>query len=160
MSLPSLRGSSADASDPIETASLDELRALQLARLKQALAHAATIPHYRKKFSAAGVAPGDLKNLDGLKSFPFTNKDDLRQNYPFGIYILEVTRPGQLYELEVIVETRAVVAPEAARGLADRAVHLIKTHVGLTASVRAVAPGSVERSQGKAKRVIDKRPRL
>src|SRR5262249_25381569 len=86
MSLPSLRGSSANASDPIETASLDELRALQLARLKLALAHAATIPHYRKKFSAAGVAPGDLKNLDGLKFFPFTNKDDLRQNYPFGMF--------------------------------------------------------------------------
>jgi phenylacetate-CoA ligase len=437
MSLPSLRGASADASDPIETASLDELRALQLARLKKALAHAATIPHYRKKFSAAGVAPGDLKNLDGLKSFPFTSKDDLRQNYPFGMfavplsdvvrvhassgttgkptvvgytrrdlelwsalmarsiragggrpgdkmhiaygyglftgglgfhygaeylgctvipvsggfterqvqlivdfkpdligvtpsyllaiadefdrqgldarqsslrvafcgaepwtegirheiearldlqalnvyglsevigpgvaqeyattkdgltiwedhfypeiidpetgevlpdgaegellitsltkeampviryrtrdltrllpgsgralrrierikgrsddmliirgvnvfpsqieavlaresglaphYVLEVTRPGRLDELEVIVETRAVLPPETTRGLADRAVHLIKTHIGVTATVRAVAPGSVERSQGKAKRVIDKRPRL
>src|SRR5262249_26733869 len=82
MSLPSLRGSSANASDPIETASLDELRALQLARLKLALAHAATIPHYRKKFSAAGVAPGDLKNLDGLKFFPFTKKDVLSKISP------------------------------------------------------------------------------
>src|SRR5262245_713854 len=91
MSLPSLRGSSANASDPIETASLDELRALQLARLKLALAHAATIPHYRKKFSAAGVAPGDLKNLDGLKFFPFTNKDDLRQNYPFGMFAVPLS---------------------------------------------------------------------
>src|SRR5262249_12882369 len=85
MSLPSLRGSSANASDPIETASLDELRALQLARLKLALAHAATIPHYRKKFSAAGVAPGDLKNLAVQNFFPFTNKDDLQKTSPFGL---------------------------------------------------------------------------
>ena len=435
MSVPDLRGSSAP--DPIETASLDELRALQLARLKQALALAAKIPYFAKKFSAAAIAPGDLKKLDDLQSFPFTTKEDLRQNYPFGMfavplsdvvrihassgttgkptvvgytrrdielwsalmarsirtgggkpgdkmhiaygyglftgglgfhygaeylgctvipvsggfterqvqlivdfkpdligvtpsyllaiadefdrqgidarqsslrvalcgaepwtegirdeieqrlnvqalniyglsevigpgvaqeyattkdgltiwedhfypeiidpetgevlpdgaegelvltslskeampviryrtrdltrllpgtgralrrmerikgrsddmliirgvnvfpsqieavlaresdlaphYVLEVTRPGRLDELEVIVETRAVLAPEAARGLADRAVNLIKTHIGVTATVRAVAPGSVERSQGKAKRVIDKRPRL
>jgi phenylacetate-CoA ligase len=435
MSVPDLRGSSAP--DPIETASLDELRALQLARLKQALALAAKIPYFAKKFSAAAVAPGDLKKLDDLQSFPFTTKEDLRQNYPFGMfavplsdvvrvhassgttgkptvvgytrgdielwsalmarsiragggkpgdkmhvaygyglftgglgfhygaeylgctvipvsggfterqvqlivdfkpdligvtpsyllaiadefdrqgidarqsslrvalcgaepwtegicheieqrlnvqalniyglsevigpgvaqeyattkdgltiwedhfypeiidpetgdvlpdgaegelvltsltkeampviryrtrdltrllpgtgralrrmerikgrsddmliirgvnvfpsqieavlacesdlaphYVLEVTRSGRLDELEVIVETRAVLAPEAARGLADRAVNLIKTHIGVTATVRAVAPGGVERSQGKAKRVIDKRPRL
>jgi phenylacetate-CoA ligase len=74
-------------------------------------------------------------------------------------YILEVTRPGRLDELEVIVETRAAVAADAAMALADRAAHLIKAHVGVTTTVRAVAPGSIERSQGKAKRVIDKRPR-
>ncbi len=74
-------------------------------------------------------------------------------------YILEVTRPGRLDELEVIVETRSVLPPDAAMVLADRAVHLIKAHVGVTTTVRAVAPGTIERSQGKAKRVIDKRPR-
>jgi phenylacetate-CoA ligase len=74
-------------------------------------------------------------------------------------YILEVTRPERLDELEVIVETRDRLPPDAAMVLAERAVHLIKAHVGVTAAVRAVAPGSIERSQGKAKRVIDKRPR-
>jgi phenylacetate-CoA ligase len=440
MAVPSSRGSPksavTSATDPIETASLDELRGLQLARLKEAVARAAQVPHYAKKFAKAGVAPGDIKSLDDLKSFPFTDKDDLRQNYPFGMfavpmsdvvrihassgttgkptvvgytrrdielwsalmarsiraaggrpgdkmhiaygyglftgglgfhygaehlgctvipvsggfterqiqliadfkpeliavtpsyllaiadefdrqgldarktslriamcgaepwteairteieqrlniqalnvyglsevigpgvaqeygttkdgltiwedhfypeiidpttgevlpdgaegelvftsltkeampviryrsrdltrllpgngramrrmerikgrsddmliirgvnvfpsqieaalageaglaphYVLEVTRPGALDELEVIVETRTLLAPDAATGLADRAVHLIKTHVGVTAAVRAVAPGTIERSQGKAKRVIDKRPR-
>jgi phenylacetate-CoA ligase len=440
MAVPSSRGSPksavTSAADPIETASLDELRALQLARLKQAIAHAAQVPHYTRSFAKAGIAPGDVKSLDDLKSFPFTSKDDLRQNYPFGMfavpmsdvvrihassgttgkptvvgytrrdielwsalmarsiraaggrpgdkmhiaygyglftgglgfhygaeylgctvipvsggfterqiqliadfkpeliavtpsyllaiadefdrlgldarktslriamcgaepwteairteieqrlniqalnvyglsevigpgvaqeygttkdgltiwedhfypeiidpttgevlpdgaegelvftsltkeampviryrsrdltrllpgngramrrmerikgrsddmliirgvnvfpsqieaalageaglaphYVLEVTRPGALDELEVIVETRTLLAPDAATGLADRAVHLIKTHVGVTAAVRAVAPGTIERSQGKAKRVIDKRPR-
>jgi phenylacetate-CoA ligase len=74
-------------------------------------------------------------------------------------YILEVTRPDRLDELEVIVETRTALPSDAAMILADRATHLIKAHVGVTTTVRAVAPGTIERSQGKAKRVIDKRPR-
>jgi phenylacetate-CoA ligase len=71
---------------------------------------------------------------------------------------LVVTRPDRLDELEVIVETRTGLEPDAALVLADRAVHLIKSRVGVTVAVRAVAPGTIERSQGKAKRVIDKRP--
>jgi phenylacetate-CoA ligase len=74
-------------------------------------------------------------------------------------YIIEVSRPDRLDELEVIVETRTQLPPDAAIVLADRAVHLIKARVGITVAVRAVAPGSIERSQGKARRVIDKRPR-
>jgi phenylacetate-CoA ligase len=74
-------------------------------------------------------------------------------------YILEVTRPDRLDELEVVVETRTALGPDVAIVLADRAVHLIRAHVGVTARVRAVAPGTIERSQGKAKRVLDKRPR-
>jgi phenylacetate-CoA ligase len=74
-------------------------------------------------------------------------------------YILEVTRPDRLDELEVMVETRAMLSAEAAMTLAKRAAHHIKAQVGVSAKVRAVAPGTIERSQGKAKRVIDKRPR-
>jgi phenylacetate-CoA ligase len=74
-------------------------------------------------------------------------------------YILEVTRPDRLDELEVVVETRTMLSPEVAMTLAKRAVHHIKAQVGVTTKVRAVAPGTIERSQGKAKRVIDKRPR-
>jgi phenylacetate-CoA ligase len=69
------------------------------------------------------------------------------------------TATSFLDELEVVVETREALAPDAAMALANRAVHLIKAHVGVTTRVRAVAPGTIERSQGKAKRVIDKRPR-
>jgi phenylacetate-CoA ligase len=73
--------------EPIEKASIDELRALQLARLKSAL-HTCyeRVPHYRREFDAAGVHPSDLKQLDDLARFPFTSKDDLRQNYPFGMF--------------------------------------------------------------------------
>jgi phenylacetate-CoA ligase len=86
MSGQSLRASPLERSEPVERAGLDELRALQLARLKRALSHAALVPQYRKKFAEAGIAPGDLKHLDDLKAFPFTTKEDLRQNYPFGMF--------------------------------------------------------------------------
>jgi phenylacetate-CoA ligase len=73
--------------EPIETASLDELRALQLQRLQWSLRHAyENVAHYRKSFRAAGVHPHDLRSLDDLAKFPFTVKDDLRANYPFGMF--------------------------------------------------------------------------
>ena len=73
--------------EPIETASRDELAALQLARLKSTLAHAYDkVPHYRKTFDAKGVKPGDLKQLGDLSKFPFLVKSDLRDNYPFGLF--------------------------------------------------------------------------
>jgi phenylacetate-CoA ligase len=76
-----------DQIEPIEKASKDELTALQLARLRQTvrLAHEC-VPHYRKKFEAAGVHPDDLKDPGDLARFPFTTKEDLRQNYPFGMF--------------------------------------------------------------------------
>ena len=74
-------------------------------------------------------------------------------------YVLEVTRPERLDELAVIVETRSTLESAELATLARRAEHLIKAHVGVTATVRAAAPGTIERSQGKAKRVIDKRPK-
>jgi phenylacetate-CoA ligase len=73
--------------DPIETASLDELHALQLQRLQWSLRHAyENVAHYRESFRAAGVHPHDLRSLDDLAKFPFTVKDDLRANYPFGMF--------------------------------------------------------------------------
>ena len=73
--------------DPMEVASRDELTALQLARLRWSLQHAYDhVPHYRAAFDAAGVAPGDLTELADLRHFPFTTKDDLRANYPFGMF--------------------------------------------------------------------------
>ena len=91
MSGQSLRASPLDRSEPIERAGLDKLRALRLARLKQALAGAALVPQYRKKFAEAGIAAGDLRRLDDLRRFPFTSKEDLRQNYPFGMFAVPMT---------------------------------------------------------------------
>ena len=72
--------------EPIETASQDELTALQTARLQWTLSRVyEKVPYYRAKFDAAGVHPSDLKSLSDLAKFPFTTKQDLRENYPFGL---------------------------------------------------------------------------
>jgi phenylacetate-CoA ligase len=73
--------------DRIETASRDEIAALQLQRLKTTLQRAyANVPHYKQAFDAKGVHPDDLKQLADLAKFPFTVKKDLRDNYPFGLF--------------------------------------------------------------------------
>ncbi|WP_114284089.1 phenylacetate--CoA ligase PaaK [Candidatus Halocynthiibacter alkanivorans] len=73
--------------DPIEIASRDEIQALQLARLKWSLKHAYdNVPMYRARFDEHGVHPDDLKSLADLTKFPFTVKNDLRDNYPFGLF--------------------------------------------------------------------------
>src|SRR5450830_1013196 len=73
--------------EAIETASKDELQALQLQRLKWSLKHAYdNVPHYRKTFDAAGVHPDDLKTLADIAKFPFSTKKDFRDNYPFGLF--------------------------------------------------------------------------
>ena len=73
--------------EPIEIASRDELQALQLKRLQATLRLAyEKVAHYRRAFDAAGVHPDDCKSLADLARFPFTVKDDLRANYPFGMY--------------------------------------------------------------------------
>ena len=73
--------------EPIEKASVDELRALQLERLKWSLRHAYEhSPVYKAKFDAAGVHPDDCRTLADLAKFPFTTKSDLRDNYPFGMF--------------------------------------------------------------------------
>jgi phenylacetate-CoA ligase len=102
----------------------------------------------------------DMLIIRGVNVFPSQIEAVLAEEKEFAPhYILVVTRPDRLDELEVVVETRTGVEPDAAKVLADRAMHLIKARVGVTTTVRAVAPGTIERSQGKARRVIDKRPR-
>ncbi|MCT4554225.1 MAG: phenylacetate--CoA ligase [Pelagimonas sp.] len=73
--------------DPIEIASRDEISALQLERLKWSLRHAYdNVPMYKARFDEAGVHPDDLQQLSDLSKFPFTYKNDLRDNYPFGLF--------------------------------------------------------------------------
>jgi phenylacetate-CoA ligase len=81
------RMNSSDYLEPIERASVDELRALQLQRLQWSLRHAYdNVAHYRRAFEAAGVHPDDCHDLADLARFPFTAKSDLRDNYPFGMF--------------------------------------------------------------------------
>ncbi|APR37051.1 phenylacetate--CoA ligase PaaK [Paraburkholderia sp. SOS3] len=84
--------------DPIEIASRDELASLQLDRLKWSLNHAyENSPVYRRKFNEAGVHPSDLKTLADLPRFPFTSKQDLRDNYPFGLFAVPQDRVARIH---------------------------------------------------------------
>jgi len=76
-----------DMLDSIEYASRDEISALQLDRLQWSLRHAYdNVEEYRRSFDETGVHPDDLKTLSDLARFPFTTKEDLRRNYPFGMF--------------------------------------------------------------------------
>ncbi|KVH44978.1 phenylacetate--CoA ligase PaaK [Burkholderia diffusa] len=84
--------------EPIETASRDELTALQLERLKWSLRHAYDhSPVYRSKFDEAGVHPDDLKTLTDLSRFPFTTKSDLRDSYPFGMFAVPQDQVSRIH---------------------------------------------------------------
>jgi phenylacetate-CoA ligase len=84
--------------EPIEAAGIDELRALQLERLRETLCRVDQhVPHYHARFAAAGVQPDDLTSLDDLARFPFTTKEDLRLNYPFGMFAVPMAEIARLH---------------------------------------------------------------
>src|SRR5882762_4584246 len=79
--------------NPIEIASRDEISGLQLRRMKWSLRHAyENVSHYKKSFDAAGVHPDGLKSLSDLGKFPLTSKDDLRANYPYGMFAVPMDK--------------------------------------------------------------------
>jgi phenylacetate-CoA ligase len=84
--------------EPIETASRDEIMGLQQQRLAWSLRHAyENVPAYRAKFDAAGVHPDDFRRLEDLAKFPFTAKADLRDNYPFGMFAVPRERIARIH---------------------------------------------------------------
>ena len=82
--------------DPIELASRDEISSLQLQRMKWSVRHAYNnVPFYKQKFDSVGLHPDHLVGLEDIKKFPLTTKQDLRDNYPFGMFAVprsEVSR--------------------------------------------------------------------
>ena len=82
----------------IELASEDELRALQLERLRWSLWHAYDhVPHFRRKCELQGVSPADVRALEDLAKFPFMTKEDLRSQYPFGLFAVPRERLARLH---------------------------------------------------------------
>jgi phenylacetate-CoA ligase len=130
--------------EPIETASVDELRSLQLERLRWSLRHAyECVPHYRRLFDAAAIHPDDCKDLADLASFPFTSKADLRDNYPFGMFAVpreEVVRvhasSGTTGRATVVGYTRqdldtwATVMARSIRAAGGRPGHILHNAYG------------------------------
>ncbi|WP_410650828.1 phenylacetate--CoA ligase PaaK [Amycolatopsis sp. cmx-4-54] len=85
-------------SDDAENLTIDELQALQLKRLRWTLRHAYdNVPFYRRKFDEAGVHPDDCKALEDLAKFPFTTKQDLRDNYPFGMFAVPEAQVSRIH---------------------------------------------------------------
>ncbi|OXM47463.1 phenylacetate--CoA ligase [Amycolatopsis alba DSM 44262] len=85
-------------SDDAENLTIDELQALQLKRLRWTLRHAYdNVPFYTRKFDEAGVHPDDCKTLEDLAKFPFTTKQDLRDNYPFGMFAVPESEVSRIH---------------------------------------------------------------
>ena len=174
-----------DRLEPIEKASVDELRALQRDRLRGSLKHAyEKVPHYRKAFDAAGVHPGDLKDPADLAKFPFTTKADLRANYPFGMFAVpmqEIVRvhasSGTTGKPTVVGYTRedirtwsAVMARSirAAGGRSDDIVHIaygyglftggLGAHYGAEALGATVVPVSGGMTERQVQLMLDFKP--
>jgi phenylacetate-CoA ligase len=130
--------------EPIETVSEDELRALQLERLRWSLRHAyENVPHYRKAFDAAGIHPGDCRDLADLADFPFTTKADLRANYPFGMFAVPRERVVRIHassgttgQATVVgytsrdLETWATVMARSIRAAGGRPGHILHNAYG------------------------------
>jgi phenylacetate-CoA ligase len=92
------RSQTPEGLEPIETASTDELRALQLKRLQWSVRHAYdNVEHYRRKCEAQDAHPDHLKTLDDLARFPFTVKQDLRDTYPFGLFAVPLNQVARLH---------------------------------------------------------------
>jgi phenylacetate-CoA ligase len=84
--------------EPVEKFSTRRLKSLQLQRLRWSLKHAyERVPHFRKKFDAAGVKPGDCSSLADLAKFPFTTKADLRDTYPFGLFAVPLDKVVRIH---------------------------------------------------------------
>ena len=84
--------------EPIETASRDEISALQLQRLQWSVRHTYdNVEPYRKRCEEKGVHPDDLKALEDLARFPFMTKTDLRDHYPFGLFAVPRSRVARLH---------------------------------------------------------------
>ncbi|MFI0366786.1 phenylacetate--CoA ligase PaaK [Actinomadura sp. 1N219] len=88
----------AEGLEAIETASVDELRAVQLERLRWTVRHAyENVPHYRTALDASGTHPDDIRTLSDLPKLPFTTKDDLRANYPYGMFAVPEERVARVH---------------------------------------------------------------
>lgn len=80
-----------------ETLTREEIEKLQIERLKQTVRHCMNSPFYKKKFEEMGITPDDIQTLDDVRKLPFTTKQDLRDQYPFGIASVPVSECVRLH---------------------------------------------------------------
>lgn len=77
--------------EELETLTRSEIEVLQLERLKHTVAHCMNTPFYRKRFAECNLAPDDIRSLGDLHKIPFTTKQDLKDNYPFGLVAMPMS---------------------------------------------------------------------
>ena len=93
----------------LETLSRPEIEVLQLERLKKTVAQCMTSPFYRKRFADHHIKPEDIRSLDDLKKIPFTTKQDLRDNYPFGLAAVPMEQVVRLHSSSGTTGTPTVI---------------------------------------------------
>jgi phenylacetate-CoA ligase len=102
----------------------------------------------------------DMLIIRGVNVFPTQVEELILKDHALEPhYQLEITRPSSLDEMTILVERSAAVGAADGDAAGTKLAHLVKSLIGVTAAVRVVPPGSIERSLGKAKRVVDKRPK-
>ena len=124
--------------EPIEIASRDEIETLQLERMKWSINHAYNnVPMYKKRFDEKGVHPDDLKTLKDLSKFPFTEKNDLRDNYPFGMFAIPMEKIRKIHASSGTTGKATVV------GYSDSDCELFANMVARSLRASGVKPGDM-----------------
>ncbi len=84
--------------NPVESASREEIEAIQLRRLKETARRVYAInPFYKEKFDEAGISPEEIRSLEDLRRLPFTRKQDLRDHYPFGLFCVPMSEVVRIH---------------------------------------------------------------
>ena len=121
-----------------ETMPREALEAIQIRRLQATLSRVyATVPFYRSKFDQAGIKPGDIRSLSDMKHLPFTVKQDLRDNYPFGMFAVPMDNVVRIHASSGTTGQPTVVG-YTARDIGSRAGHG-RTHNRRTACWKRLA---------------------
>ena len=118
----------------IETMKTDQLRELQLDRLKSTLSRAMSAPFYKHAFESIGFDPESIKTLEDIRQLPFTTKDDLRQNYPYGFLAVPKDDVVRLHSSSGTTGTATVVFQTA--GDLDRWTNLVARSIYMTGGRR------------------------
>ena len=160
----------------IETLSRQDIEALQLTRLQETVKRAANAPYYKKKFEEMGISPNDIKSLADLSKLPFTTKQDMRDNYPFGFLACDKKELVRLHSSSgttgnptVICHTKNDIATWANRvarcfymvGLRDTDViqnssgyGMFTGGLGIQAGIEALGAMSIPAAAGNSRRQI------
>ena len=93
----------------METMTRPQIEALQLQRLKATVRHCMNSPFYKKRFEENNLTPDDIQSLDDLRKIPFTTKQDLRDNYPFGLAAVPLDKVVRLHSSSGTTGTPTVI---------------------------------------------------